>query len=79
MKIEILGGGCQKCDTLKKLTQEVADELNINYEIEKVTDMVKIMEYQVMMTPALVIDGTVKHSGSVPSKQQLKLILEGSC
>ena len=72
MKIEILGGGCQKCDNLKQLTEEVANELNLDYEIEKVSDMVKIMEYAVMTTPALVIDGVVKHSGSVPSKEDIK-------
>ena len=68
MKIEILGGGCQKCDNLRKLTEQAATELNISYELEKVSDMARIMEYGVMTTPALVIDGIVKHSGSVPPK-----------
>ena len=68
MKIEILGGGCQKCTNLKNLAEEAAKELNICFEIEKITDMAKIMEYGVMTTPALVIDGVVKHSGSVPAK-----------
>lgn len=76
MDIKILGGGCQKCDKLKKITEEAAQELNLDYQIEKVSDMVKIMEYSVMTTPALVVDGIVKHSGSVPSKDVIMQYLK---
>ncbi len=76
MKLEILGGGCQKCDSLYKATEEAATDLSLDYTIEKVSDMVKIMEYSVMTTPALVVDGVVKHSGSVPSVDDIKGYLQ---
>ncbi len=71
MKIKILGTGCAKCANLTRLTQEVADKLALDYTLEKVTDLEKIMEYSVMSTPALVIAEEVVHSGSVPSASVL--------
>jgi len=75
MKIQVLGTGCKKCATLAKATDAAAKELGLDYELEKVTDIVKIMEAGVMTTPALVIDGEVKLSGRVPSAEELKKIL----
>lgn len=70
--IEILGGGCAKCDTLKKETEIAAQNLGIEIEIEKVTDFTKIAEYEVMVTPALVVDGELKFSGKVLKAQDLE-------
>ena len=56
MNIKILGPGCPKCKTLEKVTREAVDELGIEATIEKVEDIVKIMEYNVMHTPVLVIN-----------------------
>ena len=75
MKIQVLGTGCKKCATLAKVTDAAAQALGLDYELEKVTDIVKIMEAGVMTTPALVIDGEVKLSGRVPSAEELKKIL----
>jgi small redox-active disulfide protein 2 len=72
MKIEILGTGCPKCKKLTELAQEVIGELGISAEISKVTDINDIMEYGVMVTPALVIDGEVKVSGKIPSREDIK-------
>ncbi|MDD5408941.1 MAG: thioredoxin family protein [Candidatus Omnitrophica bacterium] len=75
MKIEILGAGCPKCKQLTANAEAAAKELGITVEISKVTDIGKITEYGVMMTPALAIDGTVVSAGKVLSKDEIKKIL----
>jgi small redox-active disulfide protein 2 len=72
MKIEVLGTGCSKCKTLEKLTREAVAESGIEAEIEKVEDMMKIISYGVMSTPALVINQKVVLNGRVPSKSEIK-------
>lgn len=71
MKIEILGTGCPKCKKLNELTEEVIQELDISAEITKVTNINEIIDYGVMITPALAIDGDVKIAGKIPSKQEI--------
>jgi len=75
MKIDILGVGCPKCKQLTANAEAAVKELNIPAEISKVTDIGKIIEYKVMMTPALAIDGTVVSSGKVLSKDEIKKII----
>lgn len=75
MKIEILGVGCPKCKQLTANTEAALKELGICAEISKVTDIAKITEYGVMMTPAFVIDGTVVSVGKVLSKDGIKKII----
>ncbi len=75
MEIKILGPGCPKCKTLEKVTREAVAETGIDATIEKVEDIVKIMEYRVMHTPVLIIDEKVVLSGQVPSVKQVKDIL----
>ena len=71
-KIQILGSGCAKCNKLEEISRKAAEELGIEYEMEKVKDIEKIMDYGVMMTPALVVDGEVKVVGKVPSIEDVK-------
>ncbi len=71
-KIKVLGSGCKKCNQVADLVSEVAKESNVAIELEKVTDMAQIMGYGVMSTPAVVIDETVVHKGSVPSTEQIQ-------
>jgi small redox-active disulfide protein 2 len=78
MKIQILGGGCANCKKLEANAAEAIKASGIQAEIEKVTDIDKIMEFGVMSTPALVIDGAVKSSGRVLSKNQIMDILKKS-
>ncbi len=73
--IKILGSGCAKCNKLYDLADEAAGQLNIEYEMEKVTDMDKFVAYGVMITPALVVDDEVKMSGSLPSIEKLKQLI----
>jgi len=76
MKIKILGTGCPKCKKLSESVETAAQELGIDYELEKVTDINQIMAFGVMMTPALVIDGDVKLTGIVPPVEELKSTLK---
>ncbi len=75
MDIKVLGSGCSKCKTLEKLTKEAVAELGLDATIEKVEDIQKIMEYGIMMTPGLVINGEVVISGKLPKPKELKEIL----
>ena len=74
-KIQILGTGCAKCKKLTEHAEKAAQELGIDYEIEKVTDIMQITSFGVMMTPGLVIDGKVKTTGKVTSAEEIKKLL----
>jgi small redox-active disulfide protein 2 len=76
MKLQILGTGCAKCEALKQATEKAAQALGAPYELEKVTDLNRIMLFGVMMTPALVVDGKVKVAGKMPSVEELKTMLQ---
>jgi len=75
MEIKILGSGCSKCKTLEKLTREVVEQNGIDASISKVEDIMEIMKYGVMATPALVVDGKVMIKGRVPSSEEIKEVL----
>lgn len=72
MEIKILGSGCSKCKTLEKLTREVVEQNGIDASIAKVEDIMEIMKYGVMATPALVVDGKVIIKGRIPSSEEIK-------
>jgi small redox-active disulfide protein 2 len=72
MKIEVLGPGCSRCETLAKSVAETVARLGLDCEIAKVTDIAEIVARGVMLTPALVVDGEVLVSGKVPSGEQLE-------
>ena len=75
MKVEVLGSGCKKCTNLAASIQAVADAMGKTIDLEKVTDMGRILEYSVMSTPAIVIDGQVKTSGTVPNDAEIQALL----
>ena len=75
MKVQILGTGCPKCKKLAELTDQAAKELGLQLEIEKVTEVAKIMDFGVMTTPALAIEGKVVLAGHLPTYEKLKEIL----
>ena len=74
-KLQILGTGCAKCNALMAATEKAAQEAGVPYEIEKISDLNKIMSFGVMLTPALVVDGAVKVSGKVPAVEEIKRLL----
>ena len=74
-KIQILGTGCPKCTKLAENAEAAAQELGIEYEIEKVTEIEKISAAGVFLTPAIAVDGDLKSVGKVLSPQDIKALL----
>ncbi|MGE5672162.1 MAG: thioredoxin family protein [Fibrobacterota bacterium] len=70
-KIQVLGTGCPKCKKLAETAEKAATESGVEYELTKVTDINEIMQFGVMMTPALVIDGEVKTVGKIPTPAEI--------
>lgn len=77
MKVEVLGSGCKKCVTTAEQIREAGRRLGVNVSVEKVTDPAAIMRHRVMSTPAVIIDGKLVHSGSVPSREAIEGWLAG--
>ncbi len=75
MEIKVLGTGCPKCKSLEEATKKALEELNIEANVEKVDDIMKIMEYGVASTPALVVDNNIVVNGRVPSVNEIKEFL----
>lgn len=75
MEIKVLGTGCAKCKSLEEVTRKAVEEKGIDANVEKVEDLIQIMTYGVMTTPALVIDGKVAVKGRVPSVEEIKELL----
>lgn len=71
MEIKILGPGCPRCQEVEKRTFNALAELNLAADVEKVTDIKKIVEYKIMGTPGLVINGKVKCAGRIPSLEDI--------
>ena len=75
VKVQILGTGCPKCAKLAANAEQAARELGLDCELVKVTDITEIMNFGVMLTPALAVDGEVKVAGKVPSVEDIKALL----
>ncbi len=75
MEIKILGTGCPKCKTLEKITREVVEQNGFDANITKVEDIMDIMSYNVMSTPALVVNEKVEIKGRIPSAEEIKQVL----
>ncbi len=75
MKIEIMGPGCHRCQTLAANAKAAADKLGLQYELCKVTEIKEFMNRGVMMTPAIAIDGEVKSAGKVLSEAEITTLL----
>jgi small redox-active disulfide protein 2 len=76
ISLKILGSGCSKCKMLEKLTSEVVKENNFDAEVQKVEDIMQIMTYGVMATPALAVNEKLVVSGRVPSKREIRALIE---
>jgi small redox-active disulfide protein 2 len=77
MKIQIIGAGCMKCNEAFNNAKWAVRELGLDAEVEKIEDIKKIVEFAVVSTPAIAIDGEVKMSGKVPSTEEIKKLIEG--
>ena len=78
MKIQILGTGCPKCKKLAELAEEAVNETGVSAEVVKITKINDIMNFGVMVTPALAIDGSVKSAGKIPSKEEIMNLIKQS-
>lgn len=78
MKIEVLGTGCPKCMSVEQNVKKALEELAVQADVEKVTDIQQIIQKGVMATPALVIDGKVVFQGKNPTVDQLKHFIQGT-
>jgi small redox-active disulfide protein 2 len=75
VKIQILGTGCSRCKTLASNAEKAVKELGLEAQVEKVTSIQDILEFQILMMPGLVIDGQVKAAGRIPSTDEIKQFL----
>lgn len=75
-EILVLGPGCAKCEKLFQNVQQAVNELNIECNIKKITDINQIISYGIMMTPGLVIDGKIVSSGRVINVQEIQEFLK---
>ncbi len=75
MEIKVLGPGCAKCKTTFKAIEKVIKENNLDVKLTKVEDIMEIMKYNIMATPAVVVDEEVKIKGKVPSESEIKNLL----
>ena len=76
MKIQVLGSGCPTCKKLYELTQQAVKELNLNEEVEYITDISKIIEMGVMSSPVLAVDGKPVMVGFLPDVEKIKNLLK---
>jgi small redox-active disulfide protein 2 len=76
--IKIVGTGCAKCKKLEEVVREAVQELNVDAQIGKISDLKEIAKTSILMTPGLIIDGKVKLSGKVPSKEETTKIIKAS-
>jgi len=72
MEIKILGPGCPRCEKVERRTINALSELNVSADVQKIKDIKKISGYKVFITPGLVINGKIKASGRIPSKEEIK-------
>lgn len=76
-KVQVLGTGCAKCQSTVQLVNDVAESEGVSVDVQKVEDIAEIMSMGVMSTPGVVVDGTLVHSGSMPSRSQVVEWLKG--
>lgn len=75
MEIKVLGPGCSKCKATYQIIEKVIKENNLDVKLTKVDDIMEMMNYHIMTTPAVVVDNEVKMKGQVPSEKDVKKLL----
>ncbi len=75
MEVKVLGPGCAKCKTTYNVVEKVIKENNLDVKLSKVDDIMEMMSYNILSTPAVVVDGEVKIKGRVPSESEIKELL----
>ena len=75
MEIKVLGSGCAKCKTTYEMIEKIVKENQLDATLSKVEDIVELLNYGIMTTPAIVVDGEVKLKGHVPTGSEIKKML----
>ncbi|HAH72881.1 thioredoxin family protein [Butyricimonas virosa] len=75
MEIKVLGSGCAKCKTTYEMIEKIVKENQLDATLSKVEDIVELLNYGIMTTPAIVVDGEVKLKGHVPTESEIKKML----
>ena len=75
MEIKVLGTGCAKCKTTYEMIEKIVKENNLDVTLIKVVDIMELLNYNIMSTPAVVVDGEVKIKGYVPTEKEIKKML----
>lgn len=75
MEIKVLGPGCARCKTAYSVVEKVIKDNNVNATLTKVDDIMEMMQYNIMSTPAIVVDGVVRIKGKVPTEAEVKEVL----
>ncbi|WP_455511246.1 thioredoxin family protein [Butyricimonas paravirosa] len=75
MEIKVLGSGCAKCKTTYEMIEKIVKENQLDATLSKVEDIVELLNYGIMTTPAIVVDGEVKLKGHIPTESEIKKIL----
>lgn len=75
MEIKVLGPGCSRCKATCRVVEKVVRELGLDVQLSKVEDVVEMMRYPILTTPAVVVDGEVRIKGHVPSEEEVKQLL----
>lgn len=75
MEIKVLGTGCAKCKTTYEMIEKIVKENNLDVTLIKVEDIMELLNYNIMSTPAVVVDGEVKIKGYVPTEKEIKKML----
>ena len=76
MEIKVLGPGCAKCKATYKVVKKVVNDNQLDAQLTKVEDIMEMMSYNIMSTPAVVVDGAVKIKGYVPTEAEVKKALD---
>ena len=76
MEIKVLGTGCAKCKTTYEMIEKIVKENNLDVSLIKVEDIMELLNYNIMSTPAVVVDGEVKIKGYVPTEKEIKKMLD---
>ena len=75
MEVKILGPGCAKCKTTYNLVEKIIKENNLDVKLSKVDDIMEMLNYDILSTPAIIINGAVKIKGHIPSEREIKELL----
>ena len=76
MEVKVLGPGCAKCKKAYQVVEKVIKDNNLDVTLTKVDDLMEMMSYNILSTPAIVVDGEVKIKGRVPSENEVKVLLD---